>query len=156
MNMQILIKKIVSGGQAGVDRAALDVAILLNIPHGGWCPKGRLAVDGPIAHRYQLKETPTSEYSERTAWNVRDSDATLILVRGEPKGGTQLTANVAAELKKPYLIVDLSNEQSINAIVEWIVANKINILNIAGPRATEDAEIYQLAYDAIQGFLSRG
>src|SRR3954454_8651242 len=87
----VMFTKIVSGGQTGVDRAALDVALALGIPCGGWCPKGRKAEDGPIEDRYPLSETPSSDYRQRTLWNIRDSDATLILTWGEPTGGTLLT-----------------------------------------------------------------
>jgi hypothetical protein len=82
-----MIKKIITGGQTGADRAALDVAILLNIPHGGWVPKGRLAEDGPIHTKYQLKEMPTDSHEERTEQNVIDSDGTLIISHGELTGG---------------------------------------------------------------------
>ena len=86
-----MIKKIISGGQTGADRAALDVAIKLNIPHGGWVPKGRPAEDGPIHTKYQLKEMPTDSYSDRTEQNVADSDGTLIISHGELTGGSAFT-----------------------------------------------------------------
>ena len=79
-----MLAKIVSGGQTGVDRAALDVALDLSLPCGGWCPKGRKAEDGPIAAHYPLTETPLDSYPQRTEWNVRDSDGTLVLTRGKP------------------------------------------------------------------------
>ena len=69
---------ILSGGQTGADRAALDFAIEYGLPHGGWCPRGRLAEDGPIDERYELTETPSHRYAQRTEWNVRDSDATVV------------------------------------------------------------------------------
>lgn len=90
------IDKIISGGQTGVDRAGLDVAIALGIPHGGWCPKGRKAEDGTIPAIYQIQETPKTNYKQRTGWNVRDSDGTLILTLGEPTGGTAATIKLAA------------------------------------------------------------
>ena len=86
-----MIKKIISGGQTGADRAALDVAIKFNIPHGGWIPKGRIAEDGPLPDKYQLQEMPTSSYPKRTEQNVIDSDGTLIFSRGKPTGGTDYT-----------------------------------------------------------------
>src|SRR5688572_20972112 len=141
----LFIKKIVSGGQTGVDRVALDIAITLNIPHGGWCPKGRKAEDGVIPERYQLKETNSTDYSERTTWNVRDSDGTLIILKEEPIGGTLLTIEVAQQLKKPYLIFNLAKQQTIDDIVTWIKENNIQILNIAGPRDSQSAGIYQKA-----------
>ena len=95
---------IVSGGQTGADRAALDFAIEHGIPHGGWCPRGRLAEDGPLPDRYLLRETPTRKYAERTVWNVRDSDATVVFsIAAEPQGGTRLTLQVAARFGKPVL-----------------------------------------------------
>ena len=88
VNLRPMLTRIVSGGQTGVDRAALDVALELSIPCGGWCPKGRKAEDGALPARYPLKETPSEEYAQRTTWNVRDSDGTLILTHGAPTGGT--------------------------------------------------------------------
>ena len=93
--------KIISGGQTGVDRGALDAAIALGVPHGGWCPHGRLAEDGIIPARYQLRQTDSPEYHVRTEKNVQDSDATLILYRGEMKGGTKLTWQLAERHAKP-------------------------------------------------------
>ena len=97
------IKKIISGGQTGVDRAALDVAIALKIPHGGWCPKNRKAEDGAIPLHYHLQETPSTDYAERTRRNVHDADGTLIMIQNPPTGGTLLTINTAKELNKDYL-----------------------------------------------------
>jgi len=95
---------IVSGGQTGADRAALDYAIQHGIPHGGWCPRGRLAEDGPLAEIYRLRETPSRQYAERTRWNVRDSDATLVFtLSAETSGGTALTIELAQRQGKPCL-----------------------------------------------------
>src|SRR5207302_8438813 len=103
-----MFTRIISGGQTGVDRAALDVALELGLPCGGWCPRGRRAEDGPLDARYPLRETPWSGYPQRTGWNVRDSDGTLILTRGRPDRGTAYTAEVAGRLHKPCLILDLA------------------------------------------------
>ncbi|MGD9152179.1 MAG: putative molybdenum carrier protein [Gammaproteobacteria bacterium] len=112
------ITKIISGGQTGVDQAALDIAIKFNIPHGGWCPKGRIAELGTtIPKKYLLRETKTSEYSERTKLNVKDSDGTLILVATLPiknSSGTMLTVKEAKANHKPCLIIDLSKKTSID------------------------------------------
>lgn len=137
-----MIRKIVSGGQTGVDRAALDTAISKKIPHGGWCPKGRKAEDGVISPHYQLTETTTEEYEERTKLNVRDSDGTLILVKNPPIGGTLLTAEEAAKINKPLLIFDISKEKNNKIILDWIHDNKIKVLNIAGPRESQTNGIY--------------
>lgn len=91
-----------------MDRAALDVALELNIPCGGWCPKGRRAEDGRIADKYPLEETPAADYQQRTEWNVRDTDGTLILTIGPVTGGTKLTVEFAQKHKRPCLVVDLS------------------------------------------------
>ena len=136
--------RIVAGGQSGVDRAALDVAIELQIPLGGWCPRGRLAEDGPLPTRYPLTETPTSRYPQRTEWNVRDSDATLIVTRGAPSGGTALTAALARRYAKPLCIIDL--EHSENDVREWLATITPTTLNIAGPRESQHPGIYRQSY----------
>lgn len=138
-----MLQKIVSGGQTGVDRAALDVAIELGIEHGGWCPKGRWAEDAPINEKYQLTETDSPEPSVRTKLNVRDSDGTLIFIKGQSVGeGTQLTIDEARRLKKPLLIFNVSEQQDPAIIEEWVSQNNIRILNIAGPRASQSVDIY--------------
>jgi hypothetical protein len=141
-----MIAKIVSGGQTGVDRAALDVAVKLGIPHGGWVPKGRIAEDGPISHHYQMRETPTAIYAERTEKNVIDSDGTLIISRGELSGGSEATREMALKHDRPWLHVDLNQSAAFRAavlITQWIDAHRIQVLNVAGPRASKDPRIYQ-------------
>lgn len=141
-----MLDKIISGGQTGVDRAALDVAIGLGIPHGGWCPKGRKAEDGKLDDRYELMETESEDYSERTKRNIRDSDATLIIVPSTPiqvTDGTILTIHEVKEKSKLFLIVDLSEKEMIKEIADWILNNNIQILNIAGPRESQSPGIYQ-------------
>jgi len=140
-----MLSKIVSGGQTGVDRAALDVAIKLDIPHGGWVPKGRLAEDGPLPERYRMRETSTAIYSERTEKNVIDSDATLIISRGELTGGSEVTREMAIQHERPWLHIDLSQISAFHcavSIVEWLNVHRIKILNVAGPRASKDPRIY--------------
>jgi len=136
------IEKIISGGQTGVDRAALDAALKLGIPCGGWCPKGRKAEDGPIDVRYPLKETYSANYRIRTEKNVRDSDGTLVFTWRKPKGGTALTLRFAQKYKKPYLTVDLSEEGDPETTRKWVEANRIKVLNIAGLRESELPGIY--------------
>jgi len=105
-----MIKKIISGGQTGADRAALDVAIKLSIPHGGWIPKGRKAEDGPLPEIYKLKEMPTDSYPARTEQNVIDSDGTLIIARGKLTGGTDYTRQMTLKNKKQlFTTVRLKN-----------------------------------------------
>lgn len=134
--------RIVSGGQTGVDRAALDVALELGLPCGGWCPKGRAAEDGPLAPRYPLHETPSAEYAQRTEWNVRDSDGTLVLTEGEPLGGTAQTIEVARRLGKPYLVLDLTQGLEASDVHGWIRQHQVARLNVAGPRESKSPGIY--------------
>lgn len=147
-----LIKEIVSGGQTGVDRAALDVAIALSIPHSGWCPKNRKAEDGSIPSKYKLNETASESYEERTEQNVIDSDGTLIIVKDAPIGGTLYTIEKAENHKKPYLISQ-SGQDDTQKITDWIVKNNILKLNIAGPRASQTENIYNIAYEIVMSFL---
>lgn len=147
------IQKIVSGGQTGVDRAALDVALDLQIPCGGWCPKGRIAEDGPLGERYPLKETPLPDYEQRTSWNVRDSDATLILHRGPLSGGTELTAQLAAELRRPLLVVDLDESPDPQRVRSWIRQSGVRVLNVAGPREGGSPGIHAAAYRFLRRVL---
>jgi hypothetical protein len=139
------IAKIVSGGQTGVDRAALDVALELDIPCSGWCPKGRRAENGPIPERYPLEETPLPFYPQRTEWNIRDSDGTLVLTMGKPDGGTALTIALARRFKKPCLVIDLKKSPEFNAVRNWIQTNQLQILNVAGPREKDILRIYPKA-----------
>jgi Circularly permutated YpsA SLOG family len=132
-----VITKIVSGGQTGADRAALDWAIANGIAHGGWCPLGRRAEDGPIAARYALTETGTRDYRERTRRNVRDSDATLIVNLGALDGGSLETHHIAEALGKPHLVVQADNgitDAAISAVRNWLADARPQTLNVAGPR----------------------
>jgi hypothetical protein len=138
------IVKIISGGQTGADRAALDVAIELGIPHGGWCPKGRRAEDGVIPDCYQLQETDSPEYDVRTEANVLASDLTLIFSRGPLTGGSLLTEQLAGQHGKPCVHMDLS-EESLDSVADWFETFTFPsevVLNVAGPRASSDSEIY--------------
>jgi hypothetical protein len=131
-----LIEKLVSGGQTGVDSAALDVALELGIPCGGWCPKGRRSESGVIPPDYALTETPSEDVAQRTEWNARDSDGTLVIVEGPTVGGTTLTVDMAVRYEKPHLIVDLlrPHDDVRDSVRAWIAKNKIRVLNVAGPR----------------------
>ena len=145
-----MIKKIISGGQTGVDRAALDAAIKLSIPYGGWIPRGRLTENGPLGPEYRLKETGTSSYAERTEKNVLEADGTLIISRGPLTGGSEYTREMAVKHHRPWLHIDLNGESAFQAatmINKWIISKKIEILNVAGPRASKDSNIYHDALD---------
>lgn len=141
-SMLLLIQKIISGGQTGVDRAALDFALNKNIPCGGWCPKGRVAEDGPISPRYPLQETPSARYFQRTTWNVRDSSGTLLFSPGPPTLGTAYTLAVAQRLGKPYLVMDCANPLDSSILQAWVQTHQISILNVAGPRESRHPGIY--------------
>lgn len=137
------VKKIVSGGQTGVDRAALDWAITNDVLHGGWCPNGRLAVDGVLDARYCLLETESSGYRQRTKLNVRDSDATLILNTGALDGGTALTVRLCDSSGKPYLVCQLdSGSEVIAGVHKWLAEVRPTVLNVAGPREEKRPGIY--------------
>jgi hypothetical protein len=151
---------IVSGGQTGADRAALDFAIAAGLAHDGWCPLGRLAEDGPLAARYWLRETPTDRYAERTRFNVRDSDATVVLTLApELSGGTKLTADVAAELGKPLLHLCAATTGRLEAAVtlrQFIAEHRIERLNVAGPRASQEPEIGAFVEAVLTAALGTG
>jgi hypothetical protein len=142
---EILLQKIVSGGQTGADRAALDFAIGAKLATGGWVPHGRRAEDGKIPARYAgLVETDTDAYEHRTALNVRDADATLIFSYGEPTSGTALTLKLARSTAKPHLVVDLgvlTEDEAAARIRSWLIATRIRVLNVAGPRASREPRI---------------
>jgi Circularly permutated YpsA SLOG family len=140
-----MIERVLSGGQTGVDRAALDAARAARIPIGGWCPRGRRAADGAIAHEYPLTETPSAGYAQRTEWNVRDSDGTLILKRGALEGGTALTVRMAAQWVKPCLILDLDDAPEAKAVLKWFAEKGMRVLNVAGPREAQRPGIYHEA-----------
>lgn len=144
-----------SGGQSGVDRAALDAALALGIPCGGWCPKGRLAEDGILPARYPLRETPSDDYAQRTAWNVRDSDGTLILTRGPATGGTSQTLDEAVRLRKPSLVVDLARQADPAPVRAWLVQHRIRALNVAGPRESKSPGIYREASQFLQRLFGK-
>jgi hypothetical protein len=137
--------RVISGGQTGVDRAALDAAKAAAIPIGGWCPAGRTAEDGPIPSEYPLRETASRDYSKRTRLNVRDADATLILHRGPIAGGTALTADYAAELGRPLLLVNLDTALTTASVTAWLEQNQVQVLNVAGPRESTSPGIAAMA-----------
>ena len=134
--LTLSVKRIVSGGQTGVDRGALDAAIVVGIDHGGWCPLGRLAEDGRIPKRYHLHETDSSDYAVRTEQNVIDSDATLILHVGTLSGGTELTRRLSVKHNRPNLLVDLADDPDPHRVRQWLEELGVEVLNVAGPRGS--------------------
>lgn len=151
-NLQIPCQKIISGGQTGVDRGALDACLINKFPCGGWCPKGRIAEDGFIVEKYPLNEMNDTAYSSRTRQNVIDSDATLIISSEKLTGGTLLTRQVAIEFKKPLFI--LKEETNADSIVDWLFENNIGILNVAGPRQSEWSLGYKISFDTVSNIVN--
>ena len=145
--------RLISGGQTGVDRAALDVALALGLPVGGWCPQGRRAEDGMIPERYPLTETLEADYDTRTRRNVEDSDGTLILNLGTLDGGTALTVILAQQLGKPCRVVALEDGIEPTAFREWLDAHPIAVLNVAGPRESKRPGVYDAAYRLLNALL---
>jgi len=150
------VETIISGAQTGADRAALDVAIKRGIPHGGWCPKGRMAEDGVIDARYQLKETPSSGYVQRTEWNVRDSDGTVIFtIADRLKGGSLMTAQFARKLSKPCLHLAAMRHGVDHAAVLrcFIQQHQLKVMNVAGPRASGEPTVGKFVTNTLRAAL---
>ena len=148
--------KIIAGGQTGVDRAALDIALTNGIPCGGWCPAGRLDEFGKIPDHYPVQELQRGGFAERTLQNVKDSDGTVVIYQGELRGGTEQTVGFCAELERPHELIDASRLATQNAaklITDFVHNNGIGILNIAGPRQSEWPEGYAYASRALDIFL---
>jgi hypothetical protein len=154
---------IISGGQTGADRAALGFAIQHGFAHGGWCPRGRKAEDGPISAHFELRETPSRRYAQRTVWNVRDSDATVAFTIGQHlKGGTSLTMAFARRLEKPalHLSRDALAESCGDAIdgaasqlLALLCEHDVQSLNVAGPRASQEPEVAEFVSSVLQRAL---
>jgi hypothetical protein len=147
-----------SGGQTGVDRAALDVARSLGFPTGGWIPRGRLAEDGIVPEAYDtLREAESDGYPERTRLNVRDTDATLVLNWGPPGGGTLETITCAEQEGRPLLAIDLAADDYLSEagrIISWIQRVRPGRLNVAGPRASKAPGVYPRAHALLVEVLS--
>lgn len=149
-----LPERIVSGGQTGVDRAALDFAIRHGVPHGGWCPAGRWAEDGPIGESYALRETPDSDCAQRTEWNVRDSDGTVIFtVAAHLSGGSALTQRLAIRYGKPCLHLARSRDAAtaVAHLRDFIRRERIRVLNVAGPRWSVEPAAAEFATEVLEG-----
>jgi hypothetical protein len=149
--------KIISGGQTGVDRAALDVALGQGIECGGWCPTGRLDEFGRIPDRYPVKELESGGFTERTLQNVKDSNGSIIICLGELSGGTEQTVKFCFEQQRPHELINASNvsiETAAQLIADFVRENKIDGLNVAGPRASEWPGGYDYAFRALEIFLT--
>jgi hypothetical protein len=147
--------RIVSGGQTGVDRGALEAAIALGIEHGGWCPQDRMAEDGSVPSRYLVVELEGADYVRRTEQNIVDSDATLIFSEGSLFGGTRLTQKVAVRLGKPYFVQPLGRKFSPERVKRWLAEIKPHTLNVAGPRESKNPGIQQRSFEALMKILER-
>ena len=149
--------RVISGGQSGVDRAALDAALGAGIACGGWCPAGRWAEDGPIPTHYPLTETPGADADVRTRANVAECDATLIIVDGAPDPGTRLTQTVARELGRVHLTIDLSksgDDAACARVLDWLAREEIRTLNIAGPRESNAPGIHARAREFLMSLFA--
>ena len=147
---------IFSGGQTGVDRAALDAALAAGAPCGGWCPAGRLAEDGTIAECYPVRELAEGGYRERTRANVRDSSGTLVIHAGELEGGTAQTVNFCRAQGKPCLLIDstaVTPEAAAATARRFVRDHRIAVLNVAGPRASKHPRIYDYAFALVTWVL---
>jgi hypothetical protein len=153
------LKRIVSGGQTGVDRAALDAALTASFPCGGWAPGDRSAEDGIIPERYPLIPLPNGGHRQRTRLNVSDSDGTAILYIESLKGGTRLTRNLCALLKRPYILINVRETPdpvvAAEAILKFIVENNIATLSVAGPRASGWPGGYAFAITSVAEAIRR-
>jgi hypothetical protein len=151
--------KIISGGQTGADRAALDAAIDSGMDYGGAIPRGRKTENGPLDAKYRkMTELQSPQYAVRTKQNVLTADGTLIFTYGDPTGGSGLTVNLAQQHHKPFLVVDLEMETADSAaalITGWLKNMRPAVLNVAGPRESEHPETYQTVYTILQKVLPR-
>lgn len=148
-----MLKKIISGGQTGADRAGLDTAIAKGIPHGGWIPKGRKTEDGLLPDKYNLSEMTSTSYPKRTEKNILDSDGTLIISHGKITGGSSLTRKLAKQHEKPWIHLnmnDLSIKEAAEQLSRWIKGHDIQTLNVAGSRQSKDPDIYDKTKEVLK------
>jgi Circularly permutated YpsA SLOG family len=136
--------RIISGGQTGADRAALDWALAHGVSCGGWCPKGRKAEDGPIDAKYPLKETPSASYLQRTEWNARDSDATVLFsIEPTLTGGSKKTVEFARKHRKPWFHLCAGEKSSVEKLRAFVEEHRVKVLNVAGPRASKEPKVWE-------------
>jgi hypothetical protein len=146
-----MITKIISGGQTGADRAGLDVAIRWGLPHGGWCPRGRRAEDGPIGGQYHLVETPDTSYLERTEWNVRDSDGTVVFTLARRvTGGSKRTIHFANQLKKPCKQISRASYRPVEDLQRFVKRHGIRVLNVAGSSESKEPGIWLWTFETLE------
>lgn len=148
-----MIMKIISGGQTGAERAALDVALKLGIPHGGWVPKGRKTDGGILPEKYKLKELKLAGYPSYSGWNVIDSDGTLILSHGKLMGGSVWPLELTNKHNRPCLHIDLNemtSEYAVPIIRAWMIKHRLEVLNVTGSRASKDQRIYSKVFKIIE------
>ena len=151
-----MLEKIISGGQTGADIAAIDAAIASNFPYGGWLPKGRKTEKGSLSMHYQMQEMTTGGYPKRTEKNIKESDGTVIFTHQNLTGGSKLAGDLAERLGKPWLHINFNKTDSnkvISLLSGWIKKNKINVLNVAGSRASKDVDIYDKVFLAINNII---
>lgn len=151
-----MLRSVITGGQTGVDRGALDAALSLDFPCGGWCPKGREAEDGAIPERYPLRELANGGYRERTVQNVLDSDGTLIIYYGTLSGGTEQTQLHCIRRQKPYKLIDareISIQRAKELGLEFIQAHSVSVLNVAGPRESGWRGAAHFAEHVVRGVI---
>ena len=153
----VMLNKIISGGQTGADQAGLDVAIIHNIPHGGSIPKCRPTEDGELDEKYHLTEMATKSYPKRTEANVIDSDGTVIFTHGNLTGGSLLTRKKAIQHGEPVLHLNMSKmeiDEAVRLLGIFIEDNGIEVLNVAGSRASKDVLIYEKTFEVVEKYLS--
>lgn len=152
------VQEIRSGAQTGADRGALDAAIQLGIPHGGYVPRGRLSEDGPVPERYQMTELPTQDYPTRTRRNIETTDGTVVLLYGtpRPRSGTALTISLCRKLRRPCIVLDLQQpvERNAAALRRWLLQAGVKILNVAGSRESSAPGIEEAARALIVSTLA--
>lgn len=151
-----MVEKLVSGGQTGADIAALDVALRFDFPHGGWCPKGRKSLEGPIPARYNLIETPSASYLQRTEWNVRDTDGTVVFTLAEEATcGSLRTLGFAKKHGKPCLHLSrmpgkFGYRDRSEILLEFVQEYQIRCLNVGGSRESKEPGLHLWVMEVLE------